>query len=155
MFGPKQIEEMIKRALRSYLALLPQPALQSGTCIKIDSEAKVGTTAESPETQETRDQASTSLELLRALFCEHPEFASDQAAKKFIVQVTPKKESLVLGDLVQWAKDMVRDLKARNCILQFAADDSEELMELIEPFAKGGSTVFGKVSYWPLVKQLW
>lgn len=91
-----------------------------------------------------------------AIFCEHPEFATAEAAESFLNQAKSERDPRILSTLVAWADTVVEGyLEGKTSLLKENSTTDGLLFEL-QPFTYQieGSEDQGRISPWPLVSAI-
>jgi hypothetical protein len=110
---------------------------------------------EPAEQEEGLHLADTALEAFRALFCNHKDFATDEAAMKFLSTAKSASDPVILTQLIARVKQLMATEQVVDGIGAGNADTAEELGQLIERFVKTVSVPEGeppRASLWPIVR---
>jgi hypothetical protein len=91
-----------------------------------------------------------------ALFCEHPEFATTEAASSFLAQARSEKDPRILDILVEWANAVVEEYLDGKPELLIENSTTDKLLWDLQPFTYqlGGSEGQGETQPWPLVSAI-
>lgn len=117
-------------------------------------EEKEGLDAES--LQQYQRCGETALKTFRALFCKHKEFASDEAAEKYLRRLAVgNNRTRVVMQLQQWCTEILKEIrKAQGNQAQcWEADEKNAFAKLMDPMLNSNHKCDG-VSIWPLVKHV-
>jgi len=110
---------------------------------------------EPAEKEEGLHLATTALEAFRALFCNHRDFATDEAATEFLSTAKSASDPVILTQLIARVKQLLATEQVFDGIGAGNADTAEELGQLIERFVKPVSVADGdppRASLWPIVR---
>jgi len=101
----------------------------------------------------------TALDCFGALFCNHPEFADDNAAEEFLSTAKSPKDSAVLGKLLLWTRNIFEyfGLGGNSTTVTLTSDTATGIRELFVPFTRKASNRSYKnkpllFSPWPFVR---
>lgn len=91
-----------------------------------------------------------------ALFCEHPEFATEEAAKSFLGRARSENDPRILDTLVEWANAVVQVYLNGETALLLENSTTDGLLWDLQPFTYqlGGTEGQGLIEPWPLVSAI-
>lgn len=91
-----------------------------------------------------------------ALFCEHVEFATEEAAHPFLKQAKSENDRRILNTLVEWADSLVEEYLGEKTALLIENSTPDRLLWDLQPFTYqiGGPEGQGVVAPWPLVSAI-
>jgi hypothetical protein len=91
-----------------------------------------------------------------ALFCEHPEFATEEAAKSFLAQARSENDHRILDRLVEWANAVVEEYLDGKPEILIEHSTPDGLLWDLQPFTYqlGGLEGQGFIEPWPLVSAV-
>jgi len=91
-----------------------------------------------------------------AIFCQHPEFATEEAAHSFLKQAKSERDRKMLDTLAAWADDVVEEYLDGKSTLLIEKSTTGALLHELQPFTyqTGGIEGLGMIAPWPLVSAI-
>ena len=107
--------------------------------------------------EESEHRASTAFEAFRALFCDIPEFGTNEKAHEFLAAAESDKVEMVLSTLYDWLREQFHKLQLNGNSIRFEADSGEELNQKLKRFvaiAVSGDEKSSIPSFWPVIETI-
>lgn len=91
-----------------------------------------------------------------ALFCEQPDFETEETAQSFLKEARSERDPKILDTLVDWANDVVETVLDGENALLVEESTTEQLLWALQPYTYqiGGLEGKGVVAPWPLVSAI-
>lgn len=117
-----------------------------------DGDGEKGDSTKVESFGDTKDTITTYI----ALFCEHPEFATEDAARSYLAQARSENDPRILDTLVEWASAVVEEYLNGKTALLIENSTPDGLLWDLQPFTYqlGGTEGEGLIEPWPLVSAI-
>lgn len=101
------------------------------------------------------DQRDAVLALM-AMFCDHPEFESVEAAHEYLKRAKCEDDERILATMMTWAKQLIARELNGDTSLNYEVSTPEELLLRLQPYTHqlGGPDDLGELAPWPLVSAI-
>ena len=101
---------------------------------------------------ELYNQARTSFDIFRSLFCNRDEFKSQEAGEQFLADRVQSGEKALLESMMVWTKSLMRALREEELVAKRSSNEYTEIAAELAPFITTPTRYSSNPCPWPIIK---